>query len=117
MLNRRHAAVVAFLSTVTLAAPAGAQMRLGGEFQVGTGTAYLHDQFVPSVTSDSAGNFVVVWSSYRVDRIETRGERFSASGAPIGAEFQISSYTSVFDVFASAATDGAGNFVVVWSRL
>jgi hypothetical protein len=84
---------------------------------VGTGTAYLHDQVLPSVASDPAGNFVVLWSTYRVDRVETHGERFSPSGAPIGAEFQVSSYTSAYDVFPSAATDAAGNFVVVWSRI
>jgi hypothetical protein len=117
MSIRRHAALFAFLSAVTIATPAIAQMRLGGELQVGTGTAYLHAQFVASAASDSAGNFVVVWSNFHPGRLETRGERFSASGAPIGAEFQVSSYTSAYDIFPSAAIDAAGNFVVVWSRV
>lgn len=114
--RRVFAVLSAFLFVALLpAAHARAQVRLGGEFQVGSYTTL--PQLFPAVASDAAGNFVVVWSTYAVDRFEMRGQRFGPAGAPLGGEFQVASYTSTYDVFPSVAMRGSGDFVVVWSRI
>src|SRR5262245_65799571 len=38
----------------------------------------------------------------------------SASAQPIGSEFQVNTYTTSSQTFASVAADADGNFVVVW---
>ena len=43
-----------------------------------------------------------------------QGQRYDASGAPIGGEFQVNTYTTELSVHPSVASDAAGNFVVVW---
>ena len=42
------------------------------------------------------------------------GQRYASSGAPLGAEFQVNTYTTNIQVSPSVASDTAGNFVVVW---
>ena len=43
------------------------------------------------------------------------GQRFAGSGAPIGPEFRVNTYTSGFQHGAAVALDAAGDFVVVWT--
>ena len=38
----------------------------------------------------------------------------TASGTPIGGEFQVNSYTTSYQRYPEVAADGAGNFVVAW---
>jgi hypothetical protein len=87
---------------------------IGPEFQVNTYTT--SQQFFPSVASDPAGNFVVVWSSDGQDGSENGvfGQRYAQSGAPLGAEFRVNTYTTSFQTVPSVGMDGSGNFVVVW---
>ena len=87
---------------------------LGPEFRVNTYTTM--SQHYPAVASDSAGNFVVVWGSGGQDgsAYGIFGQRYASSGAPLGPEFRVSTYTTGQQVFASVAPDGAGGFVVVW---
>jgi hypothetical protein len=86
---------------------------LGAEFRVNTFT--LNSQYRPAVAADASGSFVIVWdgdtdgSSYGVF-----GQRYSGSGAPVGAEFRVNSYTTSFQGYAAVAPDPAGNFVVTW---
>ena len=40
--------------------------------------------------------------------------RFSAAGVPLGAVFQVNTYTTSFQFFARLASDADGDFVVVW---
>jgi hypothetical protein len=85
-----------------------------GEFRVNTHTTgYQAD---PSVAIDESGNFVVVWTSDQ-DGSESGvfGQRFAADGAPLGPEFRVNTYTSDSQQQARVATDGNGNFVVVWT--
>ena len=87
---------------------------LGTEFRVNT---YTTDrQFHPSVTADSSGNFVVVWESAGQDGSEygVFGQRYASSGAPLGPEFRVSTYTSGSQEYPVVAADSAGSFVVVW---
>ena len=94
---------------------------LGPEFQVNTyttgdqgGPFFYLDR--PSVTSDSAGNFVVVWTSSSQDGSSDGifGQRYDASGAPLGPEFRVNAYTTLSQSHPDIAADPSGNFVVVW---
>ncbi len=69
---------------------------LGGEFQINTSVDGKQSQ--SSVTELADGGFVVVWGteSYFVDRegwmnFGISGQRFDATGAPVGAEFMVNS--------------------------
>ncbi|MEO8275338.1 MAG: hypothetical protein ABI639_03920 [Thermoanaerobaculia bacterium] len=85
------------------------------EFQVNTFTT--HQQWVPSVASDSAGNFVVAWSSAGQDAPTGFGafaQRFGATGERVGQEFQVNTYTSNYQNDPKVAIDDSGEFVVAW---
>jgi hypothetical protein len=91
---------------------------LGGEFQVNTYTTYRQD--LPSVAVDAGGDFVVVWGSDGSAGSDTsgrsvQGQRYDASGNPVGVEFQVNTYTTDDQMYASAAVDADGDFVVVWN--
>jgi hypothetical protein len=91
---------------------------LGGQFQVGTYAGA--GQFYPSIASDSAGDFVVVWESdgsagSDTSWLSVQGRSYSASGSPIGAEFQVNTYTTGYQAFPAVASNSAGDkFVVAW---
>ncbi len=86
----------------------------GGEFQVNTYTTSI--QRNPAVAAGAAGNFVVVWQSSTQDRSSygVFGKRYDGMGAVLGGEFQVNTYTTGAQFLPAVATDGAGNFVVVW---
>ena len=87
---------------------------LGGEFRVNTYTT--NHQNLPSVAADSSGNFVVTWESYGQDGASwgVFGQRYASSGAPVGPEFRVNTYTMSYQTAPSVAADSSGNFVVVW---
>ncbi|MCP5111434.1 MAG: hypothetical protein GY953_11425, partial [bacterium] len=73
----------------------------------------------PSVALGATGDFVVVWNSagsYGTDPAgdSIQARRFSADGAPVGAQFQVNTYTTSGQYRSAVAVDAAGNFVVVW---
>jgi hypothetical protein len=87
---------------------------LGPEFRINTYTT--GGQLVPDVAADPSGNFVVVWSSSQGGSFQdVFGQRFADSGAPLGPEFRINSYTPADQFSGSVAADSAGNFVVAWA--
>ena len=88
---------------------------LGPEFRVNTYTT--NEQRFPSIASDSAGNFVVVWQSVLQDGADDGvfGQRYASSGAPLGPEFRVNTYTTANQYVADVASDSSGNFVVVWT--
>jgi hypothetical protein len=72
------------------------------------------------VSSDGAGGFVVVWASVGsagsdTDGFSVQGRRYDSAGTPLGAQFQVNTYTTSGQYYARAATDGTGNFLVTWS--
>ena len=73
-------------------------------------------QGVPAVASDSSGNFVVVWESYDQDGSSCGvfGQRYASTGAPLGPEFRVNTYTTGYQGDPAVASDSSGNFVVVW---
>jgi hypothetical protein len=86
----------------------------GGEFRVNSYTTGYQGR--PAVASDANGRFVVVWRSGGQDGSDYGifGQRFSASGAPLGSEFQVNTYTTGYQSQTVVASDASGNFVVVW---
>jgi hypothetical protein len=86
----------------------------GGEFQVNTYTAGY--QQYPSVAALSTGDFVVAWSSYGQDGdgFGVYAQRYNASGAPQGNEFQVNTYIASHQVSPSVAALSTGDFVVAW---
>ena len=88
---------------------------LGTEFHVNTYTTNYQRGVL--VASDPAGNFVVVWNSQYQDGsgMGVFGQRFASSGAPLGTEFRVNTYTTSFQWLGDLATDASGNFIVLWS--
>ena len=93
---------------------------MGGEFQINTYTTNF--QAFPRVSPDGAGGFVVVWTSDGSYGTDTNldgvlGQRFDGSGAPVGGEFQVNTYTTHDQGNVLVGPDGAGGFVVVWTSI
>jgi hypothetical protein len=86
--------------------------RLGPEFRVNSDTQGPQDY--PSIAADGAGNFVVVWASGDGSSFGVFGQRYASSGAPLGSEFRVNTYTTSVQYRPSVAADSFGNFVVVW---
>jgi hypothetical protein len=89
----------------------------GSQFQINTYTT--SDQSTPSVSADGAGNFTVVWTSRGSSGTDTsydsiQGQRYASNGSALGAEFQVNTYTSLYQRHPAVAADSAGGFVVVW---
>jgi hypothetical protein len=90
--------------------------RLGSEFQVNSCT--LGYQFGAAVAARDTGDFTVVWQGYGDGSdYGVFGRRFGSSGDPLGAEFQVNSYTSGDQGSPSIAVDGEGAFVVIWTSV
>ncbi|MBI3450233.1 MAG: hypothetical protein HY049_15130 [Acidobacteria bacterium] len=89
--------------------------KLGSEFQVNTYTTFA--QRSHAVAVDGAGNFVVVWQSYGPDASGSGviGRRFSSSGAALGGEFVVNTYTTSYQFYPSVSMNASGAFVVAWS--
>jgi hypothetical protein len=87
---------------------------LGSEFRVNTYTTNY--QFSGPIAMDPAGNFVVAWMSNEQDGslYGVFGQRYASSGTPLGPEFRVNTYTTLYQVFPSVAMDSSGNFIVVW---
>jgi len=88
---------------------------LGPEFRVNTFTTSR--QTVPTVASNGAGEFVVAWNSYPQDGsgYGAFAQRFGSSGAPLGSEFRVNTYTTSLQAARSAAVDPLGNFIIMWN--
>jgi hypothetical protein len=87
---------------------------LGSEFRVNTFANT--GQYTPDVASDASGNFLVVWTSLFQEGPDEGvfGQRYASSGAPLGLEFHVNSYTTGFQGGPSTGVDSAGNFIVIW---
>jgi hypothetical protein len=110
--------LLGFVALVSVPRVAWAQgNRLGPEFRVNTYTTNY--QFRAAVASDGPGNFVVVWDSVVQDGSYNGvfGQRYDSSGAPLGQEFRVNTYTTGPQGLASVASDTSFNFVVAWTSL
>ena len=73
----------------------------GAEFQVNTYTT--SSRASPSVAADADGDFVVVWQSYGSSGTDTsgysvQGQRYASDGSPQGAQFQVNTYTTGYQL-------------------
>ncbi|HEX2464557.1 MAG TPA: hypothetical protein VHR17_08015, partial [Thermoanaerobaculia bacterium] len=93
-----------------------AGVKLGSEFQVNTFTP--NAQYYPAVAVDGNGAFVVVWTSYSQDGGGSDpgvfGQRFSSSGAKVGLEFEVNTYTPGAQKTVAIGMESNGDFVVSW---
>ena len=87
----------------------------GGEFHVNTYTE--GDQYLPSVTMDATGNFLVAWTHAFTGQPEIEGQAFSSDGWPLGGETQLSMDHPYGGVEGAVAMDDAGNFIATWTTL
>lgn len=102
---RKPIAVAALLVSSVL----GPGQTAGGyEFRINTGTT---SGAAPAVAMDAHGGFVVVWMAGTT----IVGRRYDADGAPLGAEFPVSSPGNAFR--PDVAADFDGNIVVAWTRV
>jgi hypothetical protein len=88
---------------------------MGGEFRVNEFTAA--EQYNPTVAADATGDFVVVWSDSSGRDGDARGpfgRRFDASGAAIGSDSQINTYTTGAQWAPAVGCHPSGAFVVTW---
>ncbi len=64
---------------------------------------------------DVTGNFVVVWQDFRNIDWDIYFQRFTSTGAPLGANTKVNDDAgSAYQKLPSISMDGAGNFVIVW---
>ena len=93
---------------------------LDGQFQVNSYTT--NNQYQPAVTADGEGNFLIVWTSFGSGGTDTsnmsiQARRWTASGAELGAEFQVNSFTTSTQRFPAVAAVSDGAFVAAWPSL
>jgi len=87
----------------------------GANFKVND-DATTQSQNEPVVAMDSVGNFVVCWTDKRggSSSFLIFAQRYDASGAAIGANFQVAPPHGVFQVTPAMDMNAAGDFVIVW---
>ena len=93
----------------------GSGSPLGGEFRVNSYTTAAQSRPAIAVRG-TPGDFVVAWTSAAQDGSDDGvfARRYGASGAPLGPEFQVNTYTTGPQRSASVAVDSNGGFLVVW---
>jgi hypothetical protein len=85
---------------------------LGSSFKVNTSAGGSF----PSVAMRNSGDFVVTWTTRMVDGSVNgvAGQRYDNTGAQIGSEFQINTYTYLDQQNPAVEMDDEGKFAVVW---
>ncbi|MET1111879.1 MAG: cadherin domain-containing protein [Allosphingosinicella sp.] len=90
--------------------------KAGGEFLVNS--SFASGQTLPAVTSFADGSFAVAWTTN--DALQDGNGRaikarlFSASGAPMGAEFLVNTTVAGNQLAPNMATLSNGNFLISW---
>jgi hypothetical protein len=87
---------------------------VGGEFGIG-GTSGVSAR--PSVATDLTGSFVVAWESSPDFADDVFARRFSSTGAPLGAETRVNTFTTGIQEDASVTVYPSGDFVIAWTGL
>jgi len=69
----------------------------------------------PSVSIDSIGNFVIVWTDKQGNPSDIYGQRFSNDGAALGDNFKINDDVgNYWQLRPTSACDKSGNLIVSW---
>jgi hypothetical protein len=84
----------------------------GAAFQVNTYTTGSQNE--AAVAMAPGGGFVVTWSGQDGSSYGVKARLFDATGAPLGGEFVVNTYTTGNQNFSVVGMDAAGNFVVAW---
>ena len=71
---------------------------------------------LPSVASNSSGNFVVVWMDEREGDYTIYGQLFTSEGSPIGGNFKVNQFTFEENAAPSISMNAEGRFVVTWTQ-
>ena len=92
----------------------------GGDLQINSLTTNRQEN--PSIAFLPDDSFVVAFKSYYSagtdnDFSSVQLRRFDSNAQPIGAEFQVNTYTTEFQSNPSVAVDSLGDFVVAWIDL
>ena len=84
--------------------------------EVTVNTYRTSNQWAPGVASDAAGNVMIAWGSWAQDGSEEGvfAQRFDASRARQGGEFQINTATLEYQRWPEVAALGNARFVTVW---
>jgi Ca2+-binding RTX toxin-like protein len=87
---------------------------VGGEIAVNNTTNSNQDD--PSVAIDATGNFLVAWESFGQDGSSdgVYGQYFDNTGAKVGTEFRINTFTNSAQSEVALAMDAHGNAIAVW---
>ncbi len=116
---RTFAAGAVAAAALLIASPrAGAASQpLTAQFQINTSIGSYQE--LPSVATDAAGNFIVVWESYDSsgtdhDARSVQARRHTANGDPAGPEFQVNTSIANQQKGPAVAMSSGGAFVVVW---
>jgi hypothetical protein len=93
---------------------AHAQLRRAGtEFQINSITAGI--QSGPDVAVGASGDFVVAWEdNHTLNVTDVVAQRYTSSGAPLGAEIQVNTFLTSHQFAPALAMNADGDFVVVW---
>ncbi len=93
----------------------GQNTKLGSEFRANTTTNDAQKR--SSISTDTSGNFVIVWEGSGQDGNSTGvfGQRYNATGSAQGSEFQINVTTNNSQELPEVAHFSDGGFVVSWS--
>lgn len=92
---------------------------LGGEFQVNAETSYWQPTLGVALASNNS--FVITWDTDNSTTIPgalpyVLARSYSATGAPLGAPFAVSTTAAKKNGFPYAATDPDGNTFIAWSQ-
>ena len=93
----------------------GSGVAVGSEFKVNTSAVI--EQKDPAVNGLADGGFVVTWTDGAQDGsgYGIFGQRYSASGATVGAEFQVNTHSYSSQFFPAATPLADGGFVITWT--
>lgn len=90
--------------------------KVGAEILVNTAT--YSDQYQPSVTVLSNGNFVVTWTTGDTfedgSGLAVKAQMFTAAGAKVGSEFLVETQTTMNQQKSTITALADGGFVVSW---
>ena len=86
---------------------------LADEFKANTITS--GNQFAPAVAMNGAGAFVVAWGgSGTGDTTGVHARRFEATGAALGPEARVNTFTTGEQYYPSVAIRASGDHVITW---
>ena len=101
----------AILAAIALASSYSPHAR--AEFQINSTTT--GSQAAPAIGMAASGEYVVVWQQgLSGNGADVVGQRFAATGSPVGGEFAVNTFTTDRQISPAVAVDGTGKFVVVW---